>query len=501
MSHRDLALAFHRVDRRIYELSGLRTGSLRDQMMRAVLVVERLFDEKLIGANAPLLIVGAGAAGMCASWTASELGVPSLILERSTSLLTTQASVPTRIVDPTEYDWPHSHWRDGVFPFRQDDQPLPISFARNSASLLAWEWQHDFMIWRSTLVRNSGGQYGSIDIQFECEARRITSSVGVECFDISSGPPRSIGIIEWDAAGVHVRGEMATKYAQRFGAALSCVGFGIENVSVATTDGGMYHGPFFWAEDRFADKDLGLKGVGGRLDVLVSGGGDGAQQDIQRLLTRRCGKDLVEEIEKICPDFLSVVDKASVALADDEGRRSHAWSNPYRLPMSSLSRWHKAFAVQAERVWSSFTAHQQRDLLDNILRESVAIHLTWLVGASAPSFSFGINRVLTHLVLRMHEAQTGRSFQTAEPPTKWRGEKPVIVFGQRLAEVQPDGHTCGDFNRCYGKAHVVYCVAEGNPVEELGKFDIVVIRHGMKGGSIFGDPPVPEQLTPLAFPE
>jgi hypothetical protein len=47
-----------------FELSGLATYSVRDQMLRAMFVLEPMFQSDLIGKGKPLLIAGSGPAGI-----------------------------------------------------------------------------------------------------------------------------------------------------------------------------------------------------------------------------------------------------------------------------------------------------------------------------------------------------------------------------------------------------------------------------------------------------
>jgi heterodisulfide reductase subunit A-like polyferredoxin len=73
MARPDQALSFHHVGGFRYELSGLRTGSVRDQILRAQLLVERLLARNDLSDD-PLLVIGGGAAGVTAALTASRLG-------------------------------------------------------------------------------------------------------------------------------------------------------------------------------------------------------------------------------------------------------------------------------------------------------------------------------------------------------------------------------------------------------------------------------------------
>lgn len=507
MTHSDLALAFHRVHPRIYELSGLRTGSVRDQMVRAVLIVERLHGAGVIGPDRPLLVVGGGAAGMVAAWTASELDVACFVIEREPSLLATQESVPTRTIDPTEYDWPHPHWIEGRFPYRPLDQPLPLPFERGMADQVALRWKIDFQNWVRSVAGLGGSGYGSIAVQHRWELSRQAAGTGLLCQDLDvapGAPPVPIGGLAWDDQALFFTGAAATVEPRRFAAALSCVGFGDENVTLDAPAGESYAGPRFWSEDRFAQKDAGFATLGGWKDALVSGGGDGAQQDVQRLLTRRCGRDLVLAIEEVDPAFRTVEREAALAWADDEGRRAHAWSSPHRVPHAALLRWHQAYQAQAATVWERWERQDLVDrLIEKVLRESITLKLTWMPGSVAPSYSFGLNRLLTLLVLHLHARQTGRPACSDDPPERWRraGDgRPVLWTGYRLSRCEPLGHQCRKGQSCIDQRHRLFCKVDGKDAY-IDDFDLVVVRHGMHIRPLFGQPPVPEQLTPMSFPE
>lgn len=82
--------------------------SIRDQMMRGQLVIERALEQDLIHQNRPVAVVGAGAAGVTAALRAAEEGVPVTLFEED-RLFARHALCGTRWVHPTQYDWPVSH--------------------------------------------------------------------------------------------------------------------------------------------------------------------------------------------------------------------------------------------------------------------------------------------------------------------------------------------------------------------------------------------------------
>ena len=59
----DPILDAHELDAYFYLLSGPRPISIRDQMLRGVLLVKRLIEAGEISEDKPLLVIGAGAGG------------------------------------------------------------------------------------------------------------------------------------------------------------------------------------------------------------------------------------------------------------------------------------------------------------------------------------------------------------------------------------------------------------------------------------------------------
>src|SRR5258708_1501185 len=91
--------------------------SIRDQMIRGKMAVDRSFEEGLISAQRPLLVVGARAGGATAAIRAAQLGVSVTLIEVGTQAFGGQKRCATRWVDPTQYDWPADHWPLGIFPW------------------------------------------------------------------------------------------------------------------------------------------------------------------------------------------------------------------------------------------------------------------------------------------------------------------------------------------------------------------------------------------------
>ena len=123
-------LVAHQVYPYFFNLGGrLSPISIRDQMVRAQLLIEQAWQAGLIGGsdNRPLLVVGAGAAGATAAMSAAQLRVRTTIVDAGTAPFLLQSGCQTRWLDPAQYDWPFSHWSRQTYPWPRGATSLPSS--------------------------------------------------------------------------------------------------------------------------------------------------------------------------------------------------------------------------------------------------------------------------------------------------------------------------------------------------------------------------------------
>lgn len=109
-------------------------------MVRAKLLVQRLFAAWTIGDGLTLLVIGGRAGGTTAAMVAANLGVATTLVEQQSTLFSTQ-SLADRHIDPWEYDWAHLHWRQCFFPCNGASMPLP--FPEMRATLVANLWNYE----------------------------------------------------------------------------------------------------------------------------------------------------------------------------------------------------------------------------------------------------------------------------------------------------------------------------------------------------------------------
>lgn len=466
-------LALHRVVGNAFELTGLRTGSIRDQILRATLLVEALISERKIAkATSPLFVAGGGAAGVAAALTACSHGVDVVLVERHPNPFQVQLPVTTRYLDPTEYDWPHAHWTTADMAWGGQ---YPLPYTANYADKLARTW--------TTVLQSLVGPYaptpppgfGALDIHYGVDAAGLT-------FAVSAAGDVTVG---------HLAGGPLV-----FAAAISCIGFRGEKTSVPARTGGTYVGPFFWAPDTLDLPHLGApQAPGPRVKVLVSGGGDGAQQDFLRCATGDFGARLYNRLGLSSLSFPQELLNAQ--LAEEAARREHSWTQFGKRPGRAFDAWHETYAQLVDSIWHQWVAAGSLPLLaQNVLRSDV--DATWIVGAAVPDYCYGLNRLLAMLIVRLIAWSRRRPEIAGGPHTPALGRNEVMLLSHKLIEVAAVGHpVCG--STCWGMKHEAFVEGVTGPIS-LGQFDFIVVRHGVNQHPLFGSAPVNQQLVPMRKP-
>lgn len=481
------ALAFHRVSRHVYDLTGLRTGSVRDQLLRSSLVIHCLFDEGLISRSQPLLVLGAGAAGINAAITAADLGVTVDVIELNVDPFASFRLASWRRIDPVEYDWPHSHYNAGVFP--SSGAGIPLVQHSGTGDDLAQDWAVFWQWWYRHCNQVAGR--GAVHLLSATNARQfkagIQEAVGNAHVDVRGPWP--------SAAGVTTRS---------FGAVLSCAGFGPErtaDLQVPSRWGG-YVGPAFWLDDdRISPGHAGTMGID---RVLISGGGDGALQDVQRVLTGAFGKALLHLLS-------ASADAHGVALfpptmistflqADDKGRRAYAWQRDKQPIAQDMAAWHDAFATEVN-TWfaalsrSSLAALQQ--IAADVLRPELLsgqMAVTWVYKEASPGYAYALNRYLTLVLQALTLVQASSGLLPR-----------VDVFAEHeVVQIKPSqsGHRCTSPATCWGVPHDVtlQAVPAGAKVC-VNDVQLIIVRHGALPDPLLAGAAVREQMTPFDFPQ
>jgi hypothetical protein len=432
--------------------------SIRDQMNRARWLVQKAHDLGFFGPKRDpkycrLLVCGAGASGATAALHAISLGVKTVLVERSNAPFLRQRLCRSRWIDPTQYDWSAAHWTTATFPHTGPVMPLPWVADRSHRLAVAWQMR------LSTAIHNPLLTF-----------RRPEHVVGA---------PAPIPSATGSADGLRV--SFHSGVTEDFGMMLWCVGFFDERRFAPPS----YTGFAFWDTDPYEHPDWGVVSPPKDLSGMVSGGGDGALQDVLRLATRRKSADDV--YQELCRSGWSIPDGVRHALfaAEDQAQRALLWCQPRSQDEhQALQRLHDEYAravgylVTADPNRTKLVAEAGRVLSANS-------HPLQLVH---PCTHFGRCYGLNHLLVLLLARVASETALTAGP--RIRGG---------LVVDRVSGHACaGHPWACHGVRHTVHlrhrpsCLAPPGGAAGTEDIHVLVLRHGIA--------PHPALVgTPLAF--
>ena len=280
----DPILDAHREDPHHYVISGPAPISIRDQMLRGVTLIDRLLEAGEIGTQRALAVIGAGAGGASAAIYAAARRISTTLIERNNAGFLTQRLATTRVIDPTQYDWPLDHCYIGRVPWAAYHQPLPLSFAAARADHLAVRWQYELRAAAATFA---------LTVRFSTAVSNVTPT-----------PADLLRVTFASGGSIDV------------GAIVNAKGFGNEQCRIEHPAGTLhYEGQPFWGPDKFATLDPN------KHKVLISGAGDGALQDYLRIVT---GLGRAIDIVKQCNIPSSVLQ--AIQSAEDRSHRGRSWA-------------------------------------------------------------------------------------------------------------------------------------------------------------------------------
>lgn len=281
--------------------------SLRDQIVRAQMLIRTLVEQRLVARHIPefdaefeLLIVGAGAAGLAAANEASKLGVSFVLIERGDDapggVLRSSAQ---RYVSTAMYEWPHPNHTEHDFPLSkphllgQDKvsstlrleftQPVTVGeFGKTlvqalQPSLKKWKSNYAKFCRRESLASRElfvAGVHLSNATKTKLKAT-LNGRVSIHGIPLNEVGLPDIGFI--DSSGTRL-GPFKFQYV------IYAVGFGVETKNYS--DGGpspyaSYDHCSFWHADLIPEVNLGFSRAP---TVGILGSGDGALQDGLRCL-------------------------------------------------------------------------------------------------------------------------------------------------------------------------------------------------------------------------
>jgi len=456
----DPFLLQHRVGHRQYNISeSVSPASIRDQMIRGRLVVDRLTELGHINRiDRRLLVIGAGAAGATAAMRAAETGIHTTLVDRDQRPFMRQRGCMSRWLDPAQYDWPLEHWTARTFPWASKPMPLPWS-AAHAVDVAG--------MWDIALTACRAAHRANLEIypNTTCPAK----------------PQRTGALLDVQL----VTG--TTQRTQSFGAVVIGHGPGSEKCTI-----GAYSGFRFWDTDTFEQPNLGLPS-GIAPAILISGGGDGALQDFLRITTgESSAKTLYQQLRNTANDVPWTKVEAAIQCAEDQATRAYVWGANDGHDHGVLQTLQSVHEQQVRTIFS-IRSQQLEYAMRGMLRQPVPSVLL-VCRCTHFARAYALNRFLVLLIAEYANRADRRQF---------------LKFGHELEGVAGVSHTCqNDPQACFGQDHEgklieASCFSKGVSSIAAGTHNVVVVRHGVR-------PPdkrlgtfkvrLPRQILPYVFP-
>jgi len=266
-----------------------------------------------------------------------------------------------------------------------------------------------------------------------------------------------------------------------FGMVLWSVGFGDERRFAPPN----YTGFAFWETDPFERPNWGIASPPAGFQALVSGGGDGALQDVIRLATRK--KSAIDVWQDIEAGGWSMPHDARHLLfaAEDQAQRALLWCEASSADEHiTLQRLYDTYV---QIVHDLTTLHPARALLiEQVVKILAANQYPLLCVHSCTHFArcYGLNQFLVLLLAKVASIRGLAAGPTLRPQ---HGVADVV------------GHACaGNPWTCHGANHIVNlqhrpscCGPPGGAAGQVNAH-VLVIRHGIAPHPAFSK-------TPMAF--
>ena len=349
---------------------------------------------------------------MTAALYSAFRGVKTTIIELRDHAFAVQRKCLTRWINPTQYDWPASHWIQGIFPWVPPAMPLP--WRAFPSNLIAATWTQE--------LRSAIRKYpGLLQVKFKtklfprpCDnlSRILRLGTKRKRFQVPFSPP-SVSTAQPSLAKGH----------------------GTERATI-----GSYKSFDFWDTDNFEQPNLGLpvRSAPLRYNVLICGGGDGALQDFLRITT---GKGSASDIMLRIWSFIPLDLVLSLFTEEGQAHRAEIWNTKGQNHpvLERLDQSHRQYAQQLLRPPSGPAIIAE---LQSLLLHAESLNVTLIHPCTHFSQSYPLNRFLVYLVSEYARAAS----------------LPITIKQQTSASsVRGISHTCSkNPSSCHGQEHEVY---------------------------------------------
>lgn len=269
-----LSLLANKCAARTFDISsGMVYVSMRDQIVRAQLLIRDL--RKCDPSAQRILIVGAGIAGISAAACAESLGMRAVVVESKPIPLHLQNNVRTRMVGPFMYEWPSILSNSQSYPPTLNNLGEVIDFTptwNSTTPISAHDLAKDIEVWCASL---SVGRPNRM-FHFDCAAADTKQYVREFVAAHSRLDPAGA-----KAKSPPIKLPDNTDFEPDYVAL--AVGTGTERIHLiegTENDPTSVRGIPFWQDDDLRNtRNMDWQ-------VCVFGGGDGALQDVLRLVTK-----------------------------------------------------------------------------------------------------------------------------------------------------------------------------------------------------------------------
>jgi hypothetical protein len=459
-----------RFARDVYQLGQYTPVSMRDQIVRASYLVDRLWRRGSLSPASTLVVVGGGVAGITTTLRALGYGVAQVeMVDQARGFMSLQATNTSRMVDPVQYDWPATHWTQGKWPLPESANPRKYTAVTsmpptNLATQTAAQWAVKFCNLMNGVMSRTNFTFHPNTVAKSWS--RLDEAD--RCLLLSTDSTTN-------GASASIRADLII-FAGGFGGEKTTLQFQPSKVA-------HFQSIPFWTTDDFQKHDFGIKDL--EQGVLVSGSGDGALQDYVRLVT---GLNTCAEVMNIVLDSLASISWRSQAEGlwhwEDHAQRVRRIARPDELHFIQ-ERLHARYEELVGNLvnspdWDGVVSALDRKVgarpINKVYLAYKCNHFTWC---------YGLNHLVAMIVIAY---------------ARWRSREqqfePTLPYHAAIATKDP-GHGCHGI--CWGNSHPVVlgkdvqCKHDDEALShwpeenrEILTYDGLVIRHGIDPTSMFG---------------